>query len=157
MIANKGKVTFTIPECIPAGQYLLRHEMIGESLCRHSVRQNAHAAVAKPFMQHRATRALSYTYAPLLHFCDARLYCISSDGVRPAPNYRRRKHTTCHFQFPRRIPGCVQHLHQCETLLTQVPGTRHRPRHQDQYLPAPQQLHHSRYAVCRSRFCENTA
>ena len=29
MIANKGKVTFTIPECIPAGQYLLRHEMIG--------------------------------------------------------------------------------------------------------------------------------
>lgn len=31
MIANKGKVTFTIPSCIPAGQYLLRHEMIGES------------------------------------------------------------------------------------------------------------------------------
>ena len=29
MIANKGKVNFTIPECIPAGQYLLRHEMIG--------------------------------------------------------------------------------------------------------------------------------
>ena len=29
MIANKGKVTFTIPSCIPAGQYLLRHEMIG--------------------------------------------------------------------------------------------------------------------------------
>ncbi|KAF7310251.1 CBM1 domain-containing protein [Mycena indigotica] len=28
MIANKGKVTFTIPPCIPAGQYLLRHEMI---------------------------------------------------------------------------------------------------------------------------------
>lgn len=30
MIANKGKVTFTIPSCIPAGQYLLRHELIGE-------------------------------------------------------------------------------------------------------------------------------
>lgn len=29
MIANKGKVTFTIPSCIPAGQYLLRHEAIG--------------------------------------------------------------------------------------------------------------------------------
>ncbi|KAJ7733345.1 glycosyl hydrolase family 61-domain-containing protein [Mycena metata] len=28
MIANKGKVTFTIPPCIAAGQYLLRHEMI---------------------------------------------------------------------------------------------------------------------------------
>ncbi|KAK7001675.1 CBM1 domain-containing protein [Favolaschia claudopus] len=28
MIANKGKVTFTIPSCIPAGQYLLRHEII---------------------------------------------------------------------------------------------------------------------------------
>ncbi|GJE95942.1 glycoside hydrolase family 61 protein [Phanerochaete sordida] len=28
MIANKGKVTFTIPSCIPAGQYLMRHEMI---------------------------------------------------------------------------------------------------------------------------------
>ncbi|KAF7290218.1 CBM1 domain-containing protein [Mycena indigotica] len=28
MIANKGKVTVTIPSCIPAGQYLLRHEII---------------------------------------------------------------------------------------------------------------------------------
>ena len=31
MIANKGKVTFTIPSCVPSGQYLLRHEVIGES------------------------------------------------------------------------------------------------------------------------------
>ena len=30
MIANKGKVTFSIPECIEPGQYLLRHELIGE-------------------------------------------------------------------------------------------------------------------------------
>ncbi|KAG6861018.1 hypothetical protein C0995_004871 [Termitomyces sp. Mi166 len=28
LIANKGKVTFTIPSCIPPGQYLLRHEII---------------------------------------------------------------------------------------------------------------------------------
>ncbi|KAJ7275071.1 glycoside hydrolase [Mycena rebaudengoi] len=28
MYANKGKVTFTIPSCIAAGQYLLRHEII---------------------------------------------------------------------------------------------------------------------------------
>lgn len=28
LIANKGKVTFTIPKCIPSGQYLLRHEII---------------------------------------------------------------------------------------------------------------------------------
>ncbi|EJC98512.1 uncharacterized protein FOMMEDRAFT_187182 [Fomitiporia mediterranea MF3/22] len=28
MIANKGKVTFTIPDCIEEGQYLLRHELI---------------------------------------------------------------------------------------------------------------------------------
>ncbi|KAG6907062.1 hypothetical protein DXG01_010708 [Tephrocybe rancida] len=28
MVANAGKVTFTIPSCIPAGQYLLRHELI---------------------------------------------------------------------------------------------------------------------------------
>ncbi|KDQ53033.1 glycoside hydrolase family 61 protein [Jaapia argillacea MUCL 33604] len=28
LIANKGKVTFTIPKCIPPGQYLLRHELI---------------------------------------------------------------------------------------------------------------------------------
>ena len=32
LIANKGKVSFTIPSCIPAGQYLLRHELIGASL-----------------------------------------------------------------------------------------------------------------------------
>ena len=29
LIANKGKVTFTIPSCIAAGQYLLRVEIIG--------------------------------------------------------------------------------------------------------------------------------
>ncbi|KAJ7594664.1 glycosyl hydrolase family 61-domain-containing protein [Mycena floridula] len=29
MVTNKGKVTFTIPACIPAGQYLMRHEIIG--------------------------------------------------------------------------------------------------------------------------------
>ncbi|KAG6858928.1 hypothetical protein C0991_001709, partial [Blastosporella zonata] len=28
MIANAGKVTFTIPSCIAPGQYLLRHEII---------------------------------------------------------------------------------------------------------------------------------
>ena len=27
MIANKGKVTFTVPSCIEDGQYLLRHEI----------------------------------------------------------------------------------------------------------------------------------
>ncbi|KAG6844437.1 hypothetical protein H0H87_006978 [Tephrocybe sp. NHM501043] len=32
MIANAGKVTFSIPSCIPAGQYLLRHELIGKGL-----------------------------------------------------------------------------------------------------------------------------
>ena len=31
MIANAGKVTFTIPACIESGQYLLRHEIIGAS------------------------------------------------------------------------------------------------------------------------------
>ena len=29
LIANQGKVSFTIPSCIPAGQYLLRVELIG--------------------------------------------------------------------------------------------------------------------------------
>ncbi|KAI0765557.1 glycoside hydrolase family 61 protein [Irpex lacteus] len=28
LIANKGKVSFTIPQCIASGQYLLRHEII---------------------------------------------------------------------------------------------------------------------------------
>ncbi|THH21278.1 hypothetical protein EW146_g269 [Bondarzewia mesenterica] len=28
MIANKGKVTFTVPSCIEPGQYLIRHELI---------------------------------------------------------------------------------------------------------------------------------
>ena len=31
MIANAGKVSFTIPSCIESGQYLLRHEIIGAS------------------------------------------------------------------------------------------------------------------------------
>ena len=29
LIANKGKVSFTIPPCIASGHYLLRHEIIG--------------------------------------------------------------------------------------------------------------------------------
>ena len=29
LIANKGKVSFSIPSCIEAGQYLLRVEIIG--------------------------------------------------------------------------------------------------------------------------------
>ncbi|EEB92275.1 hypothetical protein MPER_09241 [Moniliophthora perniciosa FA553] len=28
LIANQGKVSFKIPDCIPAGQYLMRHELI---------------------------------------------------------------------------------------------------------------------------------
>lgn len=34
LIANKGKVSFTIPSCIASGQYLLRHEIIGMTLAR---------------------------------------------------------------------------------------------------------------------------
>lgn len=29
LIANKGKVTFSLPSCITAGQYLMRVEIIG--------------------------------------------------------------------------------------------------------------------------------
>lgn len=31
LIANKGKVSVKIPSCIAAGQYLMRHEIIGAS------------------------------------------------------------------------------------------------------------------------------
>ena len=30
LIANAGKVSFKIPGCIPPGDYLLRHELIGQ-------------------------------------------------------------------------------------------------------------------------------
>lgn len=30
LIQNKGKVSFSIPSCVPAGQYLLRVEIIGK-------------------------------------------------------------------------------------------------------------------------------
>ena len=40
LIQNKGKVSFTIPSCIASGQYLLRHEIIGQSRSR-SLRLNA--------------------------------------------------------------------------------------------------------------------
>lgn len=35
LIANKGKMTFQIPECIEAGQYLLRVELIGTTYPPH--------------------------------------------------------------------------------------------------------------------------
>lgn len=34
LVANKGKVSFSIPDCIEAGQYLLRVELIGKSSIR---------------------------------------------------------------------------------------------------------------------------
>ncbi|KAG6916440.1 hypothetical protein DXG01_006768 [Tephrocybe rancida] len=42
LVSNKGKVTFTIPNCIAAGQYLLRVELIGQRIppviqCSYSV------------------------------------------------------------------------------------------------------------------------
>ena len=36
LIAAKGKVSFSIPSCIEAGQYLLRVEIIGKALTRTS-------------------------------------------------------------------------------------------------------------------------
>lgn len=46
MIANKDKDTFQIPSCISAGQYLLRHEMIGTSTTLGIVGAHAHLSAA---------------------------------------------------------------------------------------------------------------
>ena len=61
LIANKGKVTFTIPSCIPAGQYLMRHEIIA-----------LHAASSYPGAQFYVS-IISYS-SPISHAMDT-CYC----------------------------------------------------------------------------------
>lgn len=63
MIANKGKVTFSIPNCIEAGQYLLRVEMIGRLLRVPRARIVIHGLPQLSTVP-RATPALSSTYEP---------------------------------------------------------------------------------------------
>ena len=60
MIANKGKVTFQIPDCIEAGQYLLRVEMIGKPWPYHYPLAIAHRMM-QPSTEQRATPVLSST------------------------------------------------------------------------------------------------
>lgn len=48
LIANAGKVSFKIPSCIEAGQYLLRHELIGELKLRTVPGDHADLAVRSP-------------------------------------------------------------------------------------------------------------
>ncbi len=61
MIANKGKVTFSIPNCIEAGQYLLRVEMIGR-LSRVPHGRIVSHELSQLFTVPRATPVLSSTY-----------------------------------------------------------------------------------------------
>lgn len=77
MIANKGKVTFSIPNCIEAGQYLLRVEMIGRLLRVPRGRVVIHG-LPQLFTVPRATPVLSSTYEPPR--ISAR---FNADGVTP--------------------------------------------------------------------------
>lgn len=79
MIANKGKVTFSVPNCIEAGQYLLRVEMIGRLLGVPRVRIVIHG-VLQPFTVPRATPVLSSTYESPPISARFKFY---ADGVTP--------------------------------------------------------------------------
>lgn len=88
MIANKGKVTFTIPSCIPSGQYLLRHEMIA-----------LHPAANYPGAQFYVSRSTAVNDTYIL-----RAIACGVDGVRPARHHWRRQHPACDRQLPRCLP-----------------------------------------------------
>ena len=79
LIANKGKVTFTIPSCISAGQYLLRHELIGESFVPHPSSSDADRCYS-PVALHAAS---SYPGAQLYMEC-AQLQITGGGSKVPA-------------------------------------------------------------------------
>lgn len=97
MIANKGKVTFSIPICIEAGQYLLRVEMIGRLLRVPRGRIVIHG-LPQPFTVPRATPVLSSTYesprvfarffadavTPILQMECAQLQITGGGSTKPA-------------------------------------------------------------------------
>lgn len=100
LIQNKGKVSFTIPSCIPAGQYLLRVEIIGKYnglyvLTPHLI------LVLQPCMLPRVTLVLSSMYVGVM--ISEVMLTNTPDGVRSAPNYRRWEHIACYCQ----LPGCI--------------------------------------------------
>lgn len=85
LIANKGKVSFTIPSCIPAGQYLLRAEIIA-----------LHAASSYPGAQLYVSQIRIFRSDPALTF-------RSIDGVCSTPDHRRWQH----IPRDRLIPWCL--------------------------------------------------
>jgi hypothetical protein len=67
MIANAGKYSFVVPKCIPSGQYLIRHELIGDYTVFMIYNSNLSPMSLQLFMRHQATQELSSTWnAPKL-------------------------------------------------------------------------------------------
>lgn len=102
LIKNKGKVTFTIPSCIPAGQYLLRHELIGKSFiaaCKDYEITTSGSSAFCGLLSWSATLR-QYVSTATLFRSDRTL----SDGVRPAGDYRWRKHIASNSK----LPWCLQ-------------------------------------------------
>ncbi|KDR82597.1 hypothetical protein GALMADRAFT_237994 [Galerina marginata CBS 339.88] len=87
LIQNKGKVSFAIPSCIPAGQYLLRVEVIA-----------LHSAYNYPGAQFFVSLSSSSFIGALK--CSPSILA----GMCADSNYWRRKHHTIyHRRLPRRL------------------------------------------------------
>jgi len=100
LIQNKGKVSLSIPSCIPAGQYLLRVEIIGKYNCLYVLTLHL-ILVLQPCMQPRVTLVLNSMYVGVM--ISEVMLTNTPDGVRSASNYRRWKHISCYCQ----LPGCI--------------------------------------------------
>ena len=123
LIANKGKVSFTIPQCIASGQYLLRHELIG---------------MFHPYLARVPTLIIGFLQHTRIPWCFVSInsvarrellpWCPILYGVRPVTNHgRNRRKDTSDGQLPRSVP-------------------RYRPRYHAQHLLATcHELHNSRY------------
>ncbi|KAG9226256.1 hypothetical protein CCMSSC00406_0003135 [Pleurotus cornucopiae] len=87
LIANEGLVTFTIPECIPAGEYLLRVELIA----LHSAFSYPGAQFYMSCAQIRVTGGGNAVPSPITHFPGA--YSGTDPGIKlsiyypPVTNY----------------------------------------------------------------------
>ncbi|KAF7310249.1 Glycoside hydrolase family 61 protein I [Mycena indigotica] len=127
MIANKGKVTFTIPPCIPAGQYLLRHEMIA-----------LHGATAYPGAQFYVSAiALLHpsSVLPLFQMECAQLSITGGGSTQPAT-----------VSFPGAYKASTLILHRA-LAYPELLRIGHRPRHHHQHLlPVAHELHRPRPA-----------
>lgn len=144
MITNKGKVTFTLPSCIAAGQYLLRHEIIGSFAIDYISWINTEIpfySFACCLILSRCPVLCSYYFIQILDAVAQTTHIL--DGVCSAPDHRWRFYLTRYRLFPRCLQVKVSVYFDTVARISAYDALQ-RPRNYHQHLSNSQFLHYPR-------------